>query len=77
MCNEKKRRRIEGVMNKRVFSPEHEVAADLTQSGNSVARADLGHTPCPFLLSCRALSEFRGQQSISLTDGDSINRCLS
>ena len=45
MSNEKKRRRIEGVMNKRVFSPEHEVAADLTQSGNSVARADLGHTP--------------------------------
>ena len=44
MSNEKKRRRIEGVMNKRVFSPEHEVAADLTQSGNSVARADLGHT---------------------------------
>ena len=31
-------------MNKRMFSPEHEGAADLTQSGNSVARADLGHT---------------------------------
>lgn len=31
-------------MNKKMFSPEHEVAADLTQSGNSVARADLGHT---------------------------------
>ena len=45
MFNERKRRRIEEVMNKKMFSPEHEVAADLTQSGNSVARADLGHTP--------------------------------
>lgn len=36
-------------MNKKMFSPEHEVAADLTQSGNSVARAVLGHTPRIFV----------------------------
>ena len=45
MFKQTKRKRNEEAMNKKMFSPEHEVAADLTQSGNSVARADLGHTP--------------------------------